>query len=114
MHAKTNTGLAVGQLARSAVLGIASTFEQRGITPADALRGAGYGVVQGAGEIGVALGQAAIGAVEAGKELAEQAGLSEKQAAAYVARGALDAAAAIGDKAMTDVEGSLPKDVTDW
>jgi len=111
IHARTNTDLDVGQLARSAVLGIADSFRGRQIVPRDALRGAGYGVVQGAGETGADLGKAAIGAVEAGKEVAEQAGLSEKEAAAYVARGALDAAAAIGDEAMTIVKASLPKDV---
>jgi MFS family permease len=111
MHAKTNTDLDVGQLARSAVLGIAGTFRGRQIVPQDALRGAGYGVVQGAGETGADLGKAAISAVEAGKEVAEQAGLSEKKAAAYVARGVLDAAAAIGDEAMTEVKASMPKDV---
>jgi MFS family permease len=111
MHAKTNTDLDVGQLARSAVLGIASTFRRRQIVPQDALRGAGYGVVQGAEETGADLGKAAIGAVEAGKEVAEQAGLSEKEATAYVAQGALHAAAAIGDEAMTQVKASLPEDV---
>jgi hypothetical protein len=111
MHAKTKTDLDVGQLARSAVLGIGSIFGRRQIVPQDALRGAGYGVVQGAGETGADLGKAAISAVEAGKEVAEQAGLSEKEAAAYVAQGGLDAAAAIGDEAMTEVKASLPKDV---
>ena len=111
MHAKTTTDLDVGQLARSAVLGIVSTFGRHQIVPQDALRGAGYGVVQGAGETGADLGKAAISAVEAGKEAAEQAGLSGKKAAAYVALGALDAAAAIGDKAITEVRTSLPKDL---
>ena len=111
MHAQMKTDLDVGQLARSAVLGIASTFRRRQIVPQDALRGAGYGVVQGAGETGADLGKAAISAVEAGKEVAEQAGLSEKEAAAYVAQGALDAAAAMGGEAMTQVKASLPEDV---
>ena len=43
--------------------------------------------------------------------MAEQAGLSEKEAAAYVAQGALDAAAAMGGEAMTQVKASLPEDV---
>jgi len=111
MHAQMKTDLDVGQLARSAVLGITSTFRRRQIVPQDALRGAGYGVVQGAGETGADLGKAAISAVEAGKEVAEQAGLSEKEAAAYVAQGALDAAAAMGGEAMTQVKASLPEDV---
>jgi len=111
MHARTNTDLDVAQLARSAVLGIASTFGRRGMVPGDTLRGAGYGVVQGAAETGASLGQAAISAVGAGKEMAAQAGLSEKEAAVCVARGALEAAAAIGEKAMVEVKGSLPADV---
>ncbi len=111
MHGRTNTDLDVAQLARSAVLGIASTFGRSGIVPGDALRGAGYGVLQGAGEIGASLGQAAISAVGTGKEVAAQAGLSEKEAAVCVARGALEAAAAIGEKALVEVKASLAQDV---
>jgi MFS family permease len=111
MHAATNTDLDVGHLARSAVLGIASTFRRHEVIPRQALRGAGYGVVQGAGEMGADLGKAAVSAVEAGKEVAEQAGLGEKEAAAYVAQGALDAAAAMGGEALTAVKASLPEDV---
>jgi MFS family permease len=111
MHAKKNTDLDVAQLARSAVLGIASTFGRAQMDPRDILRGAGYGVVQGAGETGADLTQAAIQAVEAGKEVAEQASLSEKEAAAYVAQGALEAAAAMGAEAVAQVRASLPEDV---
>jgi hypothetical protein len=111
MHAKENTDLGVAQLARSAVLGIASTFGRARMNPRDILRGAGYGVVQGAGETGVDLAKAAVQAVEAGKEVAEQAHLSEKEAAAYVAQGALEAAAAMGAEAVAQVMASLPEDV---
>jgi MFS family permease len=111
MHAEENTDLDVAQLARSAVLGIASTFGRARLNPRDILRGAGYGVVQGAGETGADLAKAAVQAVEAGKEVAEQAGLSEKEAAAYVAQGALEAAAAIGTGAVAQVMASLPEDV---
>jgi MFS family permease len=111
MHAKENTDLDVAQLARSAVLGIASTFGRARLNPRGILRGAGYGVVQGAGETGADLAKAAVHAVEAGKEVAEQAGLSEKEAAAYVAQGALEAAAAMGTEAVAKVMASLPEDV---
>jgi MFS family permease len=109
MHAKTNTDLDVDDLARSAVLGIARIFRRTQIFPENALRGAGYGVVQGAGETGVDLGKAVIGAVEASKEVAEEAGLSEEEAVAYLARGALDAAAAMGAEAVAQVMASLPE-----
>jgi len=111
MHAKENTDLDVAQLARSAVLGIASTFGRARMNPRDILRGAGYGVVQGAGETGADLAKAAVQAVEAAREVAEQAGLSEKEAAAYVAQGALEAAAAMGTEAVAQVMASLPEDV---
>jgi len=111
MHAKKNTDLDVAQLARSAVLGIASTFGRARMDPRDVLRGAGYGVVQGAGETEVDLAKAAVQAVEAAREVAEQARLSEKEAAAYVAQGALEAAVAIGAEAVAQVMASLPEDV---
>lgn len=111
MHAEENTDLDVAQLARSAVLGIASTFGRAHLDPRDILRKAGYGVVQGAGETGADLAKAAIQAVEAAREVAEQARLSEKEAAAYIAQGALEAAAAMGTEAVAQVMASLPEDV---
>ncbi|MBE0430706.1 MAG: MFS transporter [Dehalococcoidia bacterium] len=111
MHAKEAVGLDVDRLAHSAVLGIARTFGHARLDPGDALRGAGYGIVQGAGETGVDYVKAAVKAVEAARKVAEQAGLSEEQAAAYVAQGALDAAAAMGAEALAQVEDSLPEDV---
>ena len=111
MHAEKNTDLDVGHLARSAVMSIARTFGRARIVPREALRGAGYGVVQGVGETGADLGKATINAVEAAREVAGQAGLSEAEAAAYFAQGALDAAAAIGDEAVAQVKASLPRDI---
>jgi hypothetical protein len=111
MHAKNYTDLDLAQLARSAVLGIASTFGRARVDPRDVLRGTGYGVVQGAGETGADLAKAAVQAVETAREVAEQASLSEKEAAAYVAQGALEAAAAIGTEAVAQVMASLPEDV---
>jgi hypothetical protein len=111
MHAKENADLDVGHLAHSSVLGIARTFGRARIVPQDALRGAGYGVVQGAGETGADLGKATINAVEAAREVAEQAGLSEEEAVAYVAQGALDAAVAMGGQAVAQVKACLPEDV---
>jgi MFS family permease len=111
MHAKEAVDLDVGRLAHSAVLGIARTFGSGRMNPGDALRGAGYGIVQGAGEIGADYAAAAAKAVEAARRVAEQAGLSEEAAASYVAQGALDAAAAMGPEALAQVEDSLPEDV---
>jgi hypothetical protein len=111
MHAKEAVDLDVGRLAHSVVLGIARTFGPGRMNPGDGLRGAGYGIVQGAGETGGDYAAAAAKAVEAARKVAEQAGLSEEAAAAYVAQGALDAAAAMGPEALAQVEDSLPEDV---
>lgn len=112
MHAKMEAAdLDVGRLAYSAVLAIARTFGGPQMDPRDALRGAGYGIVQGAAETGADHGEAAAKAVEAARRVAEQAGLTEEQAALYVARGALDAAASMGAEALAQVEAALPEDV---
>jgi MFS family permease len=111
MHAKEATDMDVGRLVHSAVLGIARTFGRARIEPSDALRGAGYGVVQGAREIGADYAEAAVKAVEVARKVAEQVGLNEEQAAVYIAQGALDAAAAMGAEALAQVEASLPEDV---
>jgi MFS family permease len=111
MHAQEAVDLDVGRLAHSAVLGIARTFGRVQMDARDALRGAGYGIVEGAREMGVDYAQAAAKAVEAARRVAEQAGLSEEQAASCVAQGALDAAAAMGGEALAQVEDALPEDV---
>lgn len=111
MLAREAVDLDVGRLAHSAVLGIARTFGRGRMDPRDALRGAGYGIVQGAGETGVDYARAAAKAVEAARNVAAQAGLSEAEAAACVAEGALDAGAAMGAEALAQVEDALPEDV---
>ncbi len=110
MHAGKETDLDVGRLTHSAMLGIARTFGKAGISARDALRGAGYGIVQGANETGIDYAEAAARGVEAARKVAERAGLNEEQAAVYVAQGALDAAAAMGAEALANVEASLPED----
>ena len=67
--------------------------------------------MQGARETGVDYAEAAARAVEAARKVAEQAGLSQEQAAVCVAKRALDAAAAMGAEALAQVEASLPEDV---
>jgi len=111
MHAKEATDLDVGRLAHSVVLATVRTFGQARTAPRDALRGAGYGIVQGAGETGADYARAAVKAVETARKVAEQAGLSEKEAAVSVAQGALDAAEAMGADALAQVSASLPEDV---
>ncbi len=110
MHAREEADIDIGRLTHSAMLGIARTFGRAGSDARDALRGAGYGIVQGANETGIDYAEAAAKGVAAARKVAERAGLSEEQAAVYVAQGALDAAAAMGAEALANVEASLPED----
>jgi hypothetical protein len=71
--------------------------------PRDILRGAGYGTVQGAGEVGANVAQAATQAVEAAKEAAHEMGLPEDEAAAQAVQGALEAAEPLGPTAVAKV-----------
>jgi len=97
----------LGQSVRQAVLGVLGALRHSQVKPQDALRGAGQGVIQGASEVKADLGEASFQAVEAAKEWASEAGLSEEEAGAQVAQGCLDAAAALGPKALAQVKARL-------
>ena len=103
----------VGQLAHQAVLGVTRALRHSRVDSKDALRGAGYGVVQGADEIHADLGEAALQAVEAAKELAAETGLSEEAAVAEIAKGALEAAEALGADAVEQLKTIFPEQISD-
>jgi MFS family permease len=105
----------VGKLAHQAVLGVVQVLRGSELDTLDALRGAGYGVVQGADEVQGDPGEAAVKAVEAAVEVARQEGLPEELAKAETAQGAMRAAEALGPIAVAQVEASLSeKGVTDY
>ena len=97
-----------GRVARGAVLGTLRTLAGQDVSPRDALRGAGYGAVQGAVEVGEDPGAAAVQAVEAAREAAPELGLAADEAAAALSAGLLDAAAASGERALRSVQEALP------
>ncbi len=97
----------VGQLVHRAVLAVTQAMRRSRVDSKDALRGASYGVVQGAGEIQADLGEAAVQAIEAAEEAALQAGLSQEVAVSEAAHGALEAAEALGPEAEAQVRASL-------
>lgn len=62
----------------------------------EALRGSGYGAVQGAVESGSDPAEAVTQSVRAARELAGDVGLTPDESAAILAEGALEAAKAVG------------------
>jgi MFS family permease len=103
----------VGQLVHRAVLAVTQAMRRSRVDSKDALRGAGYGVVKGAEEVQADLGDAAVQAVEAAKEIAPEVGLAEEVAMTEAAKGAIEAAQDIGPDAVKQIQQSLPEQILD-
>ena len=102
----------LGRVARGAVLGTLRTAvggppDRPQLRPSEALRGAGYGAVQGAIEAGENPTEAASQAMEAAREIASELGMTADEAAALLATGALEAAEASGEETLTNVQQAL-------
>ena len=97
----------VGRVVRGAVLGTIRTLEGQQVPAQQSLRGAGYGAVQGAVESGGDPGATAAAAVGAARELASELGVTNAEAVAAMAAGALEAAAAAGEDALAAVRDAL-------
>ena len=102
----------VGRVVRGAVLGTIRTLAGQQVPAQQSLRGAGYGAVQGAVESGGDPGATAAAAVGAARELASELGVTNAEAAAVMAAGALEAAAAAGEDALAAVRDALPDELT--
>ncbi len=113
MHAADQTELSEGQLARQAVIGVMRGMRQPGVDPRDVLRGAGQGVVQGASETEADVTVAVGAALKAARQEATQSDISGDEAAVNLARGALEAAIAMGPVEVAEVEASLSEEVNE-
>jgi hypothetical protein len=97
----------MGRIARQAVSAVGQVMKRSQVDARGAIRGAGYGVVQGASETEADLGEAARQAVEGAREFAAEAGLPQDAAAAEAAQGALESAAALGPDAVAQVKEAI-------
>jgi hypothetical protein len=111
MHALEETNLDTESLAHSGVVAVVRSLREAEVDPQDALRGAAYGAVEGAAEAGASLGEAALGAVEAAKEVAHRGHISEEVATSQALEGALEAAEALGPEAVAEVTDALPAEL---
>ena len=101
----------VGRAARGAVLGTLRSLTRRKVPFLVALRGAGYGVVQGALEGGRNAGEATAEALEAARQAAQELGVSAEAADTALATGMLEAAEASGEEALLEVREALPAEL---
>lgn len=93
----------VGQVARGAVLGSVRVLANSAADDLDPLRGAGYGVIQGAARTGQDLGEVVDSALQAARDLSPELGLTEQEAASTMAAGVLRAARAEGAETLAAV-----------
>ena len=110
IHAIEEVTEDIERLTYSAMAGVMNTLKSGHVDLRDAIKGASYGAVEGADEIGANPADSAAKAVEVARELAEQSGLSEEEAVALAIEGSLEAAKAIGPEAVSKVKSSL-KDI---
>lgn len=99
----------VGELARRAVVSVLNDLARTAGDIQDAVSGAAYGAVLGAGEMGADVVQAAIHAIAGAKEVAGRLGLSEEEATAQAVQGALQAAETLNPQAAARLKDVLGK-----
>ena len=111
IHAGDNIGEHAAQVAHAAVTGTLRTLARAPEAAREALRGVGYGSVQGALESGNDSAGVAAAAIQAAREVASELGIAEEEAAAVVAQGVLDAAAVAGGEALDTIRDVLPEEI---
>ncbi len=103
MHVVKNKPLPVEKLVKPVTSSVVEATSKAGIKPLDSLMGASKGVIRGASETGMDLGEATKQTMEAAREIAANTGISEKAAVIQAAEGALRAAEVIGPEAAAEV-----------
>ena len=99
-----------GRVVQGSVLGTLRALNSQPVANAEALRGAGYGVVQGAFEAGNDAAEASTNALEAAREAAAELGMDTDEAARAMAEGLLGAAEAAGEDTLLSVQQALPEE----
>lgn len=99
------------ELTRGAVIGAVQALAEYSFDEAATLRGAGYGVIQGAAESGESIADTMEHAIQAARDVSQDLEISAEAAAAALAAGALDAAAAEGRETLLAVQAALPDDI---
>ena len=108
IHAGDDLAEHADTVVHGAVLGTLRAMAGQNVAPMDALRGAGYGVVEGAVESGEDPAKAVNLAMRAAREIADEMGMDSEYSAATLAEGALLAAEASGEETANAVKRAMP------
>ena len=112
VHAVDDITGELGNVTQGAMLGTLRALHQLQVAPAEALRGAAHGVIQGAVEAQRDLAGAAEAALEAARAAASELGITDEEAATAAAAGIRDAAQALEPEEFDAVIAALPEDVS--
>ena len=108
MHAAGDPDEQVAEVAGEAVLGVVRTLTDQGVAAEASLRGAAYGVVQGALEAGRDAAPAVDAAIGAAREAAAELGVAPAEAESVAAEGIVAAAVAAGEPVPEAAVAVLP------
>lgn len=111
VHAVDDITGELGNVTQGAMLGTLRTLHQLQVAPAEALRGAAHGVIQGALEAQRDLAGAAEAALEAARAAASELGMTDEEAATAAAAGIREAAQALESEGFEAVISALPEGV---
>ena len=112
VHAVDDITGELGSVTRGAMLGTLRTLHQLQVTPAEALRGAAHGVIQGAAEAGRDLAGATEAALAAARAAAAELGITDEEAATAAAAGIREAAQTLESEEFEAVISALPESVS--
>ena len=101
-------------LMNPAIVGVVRALKRARLSPRDAFRGVGYGIMQGAIETQSDLSESMANAITGAKEAARALGLeNEEQAMKDIAEGALAAIEEMDPEAWAQVRAALPPNLTE-
>ena len=112
VHAVDDITGELGSVTHGAMLGTLRALAQLQVAPAEALRGAAHGVIQGAVEAHRDLAGAAEAALEAARAAASELGITDEEAATAAAAGIREAAQTLESEGFDAVISTLPEDVS--
>ena len=112
VHAVDDITGELGNVTHGAMLGTFRALAQLQVVPAEALRGAAHGVIQGAVEAQRDLARAAEAALEAARAAASELGITDEEAATAAAAGIREAAQTLEPEGFDAVISTLPEGVS--
>ena len=112
VHAVDDITGELGNVTQGAMLGTLRALTQLQVAPAEALRGAAHGVIQGAVEAHRDLAGAAEAALEAARAAASELGMTDEEAETAAAAGIREAAQSLESEGYDAVMSALPEDVS--